>query len=145
MSKFEKRFLTFLHEQTDGERDAERAAMKASLDEDTPPSEFDVQASSPKTDTLAQQANLITAQQAAEMVSILNGWSLKLDEFAKFINEGPESIQNILAAAPPKSLLAKVHGSEQRKLAPLAALLTGLSGYFKSYSANGKDPELAGN
>lgn len=144
MSKFEKRFLTFLHEQTDEERAAERAAMEASLEDDTPPSKFDVQASSPKTDTLAQQASQITSQQAAEMVAVLKGWSLKLDEFANFINKGPDSIQDILAAAPPETLLADVHGSEQRKLAPLATLLSGLSHAFTSYAANGKDPELAG-
>jgi len=140
MSKFEKRFLTFLHEQTD----EERAAMEASLDDDTDPSQFDVQANSPMTDTLAQQANQITAQQAAEMVTVLKGWSTRLDEFADFINKGPDSIQDILATAPPKTLLADVHGSEQRKLAPLATLLSGLSHAFTGYAANGKAPELAG-
>jgi len=141
MSKFEKRFLTFLHEQTD----EERAAMEASLDDDTDPSQFDVQASTPETNTLAQQASQITAQQAAEMRQILNSWTAKIIEFTNFINTGPDSIQHILAAAPPESLLHKVNGSERRKLAPLATLLDGLKNAFVDYEANGKDTKLAGN
>jgi len=140
MSKFEKRFLTFLHEQTD----EERAAMEASLDDDTDPSQFDVQASTPETDTLSQQTNQLAAQQAQQMIVTLEGWAAKLDEFAKFINEGPVSLQVILANAPPETLLANVNGSERRKLAPLATLLNGLKNAFVDYAANGNDSSLKG-
>ena len=80
MSKFEKRFFTVLREQTA----EERAAMEASLDDDTNPEEFDTEVPSPEADSLVQKASQIKTQQALEMKQQLEEWIIVVLSLSNF-------------------------------------------------------------
>ena len=132
MSKFEKRFFTVLREQTA----EERAAMEASLDDDTNPEEFDTEAPSPEADSLVQQASQIKTQQAAEMKQQLEEWISRCSEFVEFLNgTNPGSIQHTLSQSEPDTIFDSMKQSEARKISRVATELASLSESFKGYVA----------
>jgi hypothetical protein len=132
MSKFEKRFLTVLHEQTD----EERAAMEASLDDGTDPGEFDAEAPSPEADSLVQKASQIKTQQALEMRQQLEEWINRCSEFVEFLNgTNPGSIQHTLSQSEPDTIFDSMKQSEARKISRVATELASLSESFKGYVA----------
>lgn len=132
MSKFEKRFFTVLHEQTA----EERAAMEASLDDDTNPEEFDTQTPSPEADSLVQQASQIKTQQASEMKQQLEEWISRCTEFVEFLNgTNPGSIQHTLSQSEPDTIFDSMKQSEARKISRVATELASLSESFKGYVA----------
>lgn len=132
MSKFEKRFFTVLREQTA----EERAAMEASLDDDTNPEEFDTKAPSPEADSLVQQASQIKTQQAAEMKQQLEEWISRCTEFVEFLNgTNPGSIQHTLSQSEPDTIFDSMKQSEARKISRVATELASLAESFKGYVA----------
>ena len=132
MSKFEKRFFTVLHEQTD----EERAAMEASLDDGTDPGEFDTEAPSPEADSLVQKASQIKTQQAQEMKQQLEEWINRCTEFVEFLNgTNPGSIQHTLSQSEPDTIFDSMKQSEARKISRVATELASLSESFKGYVA----------
>jgi hypothetical protein len=132
MSKFEKRFFTVLREQTA----EERAAMEASLDDDTNPEEFDTQTPSPEADSLVQQASQIKTQQASEMKQQLEEWISRCSEFVEFLNgTNPGSIQHTLSQSEPDTIFDSMKQSEARKISRVATELASLSESFKGYVA----------
>jgi len=139
MSKFEKRFLTFIKE----ESDLEKAAMAASLDDDTNPEDFDTQVEPPDPNSLTQQASEIKTRQAAEMKEQLNKWVSSLDEFREFINgTGPGSIQYTLSQAEPDTIFDKVKSSEARRIARVATDIAALTESLKGYIAQSSDSQF---
>jgi hypothetical protein len=132
MSKFEKRFFTVLREQTA----EERAAMEASLDDDTNPEEFDTEVPSPKADSLVQKASQIKTQQALEMKQQLEEWINRCTEFVEFLNgTNPGSIQYTLDQAEADTIFDSMKQSEARKISRVATELASLSESFKGYVA----------
>lgn len=132
MSKFEKRFFTVLREQTA----EERAAMEASLDDDTNPEEFDTEVPSPEADSLVQKASQIKTQQALEMKQQLEEWINRCTEFVEFLNgTNPGSIQYTLAQSEADTIFDSMKQSEARKISRVATELASLSESFKGYVA----------
>lgn len=139
MSKFEKRFLTVLKEQSD----LEKAAMADSLDDETNPEDFDTQVEPPDPNSLAQQAGQLKARQSVEMKEKLEEWVEALDTFKNFLN-GTEagSVQYTLSQAEADTIFDKVKTSEARKIARVATDLASLSEALKGYIAQSSDSQF---
>ena len=142
MSLYKKRFLKILNEQDP--QDVDREAMLSTLDKGTDPSEFDVdQQPSAGTDHHSSLvAKAMSAQQAA-MVETITGWTARLDEFVKFLNgQDQHSVQSVLAAAVPDTIIDKMKHSEQRKIARVATELASLAESFRGYIATSQQNSL---
>jgi hypothetical protein len=138
MSKFEKRFFTVLREQTA----EERAAMEASLDDDTNPEEFDTKAPSAEADSLVQQASQIKSRQAIEMKNQIDEWTVRCEEFKKFLNDtNPGSISYALSIAVPKTIFDDMKTSQLSAIRKVAEDLASLAEAFKGYSAKSNDAQ----
>ena len=134
MTKFERRFFRNLHEQND-----EREAFEAELDDNTDPSDFDVDTQ--VDDTVVDEDPNVKAAQAVNerneaMKEELRGWIGKMEEFLDYLNgEEAGSIQQQLANAEPDTIFDRMKASEQRKLARVATELAGVTESFKGYLA----------
>jgi hypothetical protein len=138
MSKFEKRFFTVLREQTA----EERAAMEASLDDDTNPEEFDTKVPSSEADSLVQQASQIKSRQAKEMKDQIDEWTIRCVEFKDFLNDTkPGSINYALSLAVPKTIFDDMKTSQLNNIRKVAEELASLAEAFKGYSAKANDPQ----
>jgi phosphomevalonate kinase len=138
MSKFEKRFFTVLREQTA----EERAAMEASLDDDTNPEEFDTKAPSSEADSLVQQASQIKSRQAEEMKNQIDEWTTRCLEFKDFLNDtNPGSISYALSVAVPKTIFDDMKTSQLSAIRKVAEELAKLAEAFKGYSAKSNDAQ----
>lgn len=141
MSKFEKRFFTVLREQTA----EERAAMEASLDDETNPEEFDTEVPEPRADSLIQQASQIRAQQAIEMKEQIDEWTVRCEEFRDFLNDTKApSINYLLSRATPKTIFDDIKTSQMDNIRKVAEDLAGLAEVFKGFSSKSLDPKYKG-
>ena len=141
MSKFEKRFFTVLREQTA----EERAAMEASLDDDTNPEEFDTKVPEPEADSLVQQASQIKAQQAIEMKEQIDEWTIRCLEFKDFLNDTKApSINYILSRSVPESVFDDIKTSQLDNIRKVAEDLAGLAEVFKGFSSKALDAKYRG-
>ena len=141
MSKFEKRFFTVLREQTA----EERAAMEASLDDDTNPEEFDTEVPEPEADSLVQQASQIRAQQAIEMKEQIDEWTKRCLEFKDFLNDTKApSINYLLSRATPKTVFDDIKTSQLDNIRKVAEDLAGLAEVFKGFSSKALDAKYRG-
>jgi hypothetical protein len=62
-----------------------------------------------------------------QIVTELQGWIDRVDEFLKFLNsEDPSSIQSRLAAAEPDTVMDKMKQSQQTKISRVASDLASL-------------------
>lgn len=142
MSKFEKRFFTVLREQTA----EERAAMEASLDDDTNPEEFDTEVPEPRADSLVQQASQIRAQQAIEMKKQIDEWTIRCVEFKDFLNDTKApSINYLLSRAEPKTVFDDIKTSQLDNIRKVAGSLADLAEVFKGFSSKSLDPKYRGS
>lgn len=140
MTKFENRFFKYILEQDD-----ERAAMEASLDQDTDPADFDGSANADNSENaeLSRQAAQIKSQQAALMESKLQEWITKCDEFLVFLNGTEEhSIQRVLSQAESDTIFDRMKQSEQRKISRVATELAALNESFRGYMAQADNPQF---
>lgn len=140
MSSFTKKFFTLLEQD---EQDVaptptpDEAAMAATLDAETDPAALGA-------DIDAQAATAV-AQQQQQMISTVQGWIVKLDEFVKYLNSPTgESIQNTLKDATPDTILDKIRTTETKKIARSAMDLAALSQIFQGYLATARDPKYKG-
>jgi hypothetical protein len=138
MTKFENRFFKVLKEQ-----DEDRAAMLASLDKDTNPSEFDVdvKAQVDSNDPNAAAAKAISERETA-MTNQVREWIANMEEFLEALNGTENSIQTSLANAEPDTLLDKMKQSEQRKIARVATEIAALAESFKGFLAQSNNVSL---
>ena len=143
-NKFGNTFFSILTEAVDDFED-DRAAMEASLDDDTDPSSFDVdmEADPDAEPDLNSQVATAKAQQAAAMESTIADWVLQFSEFLELLNGTSEgSIQSQLAQAEPDTILDRMKQSEQRKIARVATELAALTESFKGYLAQSENPQF---
>lgn len=141
MNKFAKKFFSVLQEQDEITDD--RAAMEASLDKGTDPSQFDTDLEpTPGQDgDLSAQAAKIKSAQAQAMSQELTGWVTRCDEFLEFLNgTDGTSIQTRLANAEPDTIFDRMKQSEQRKIARVATELASLTESFRGYIAQTENP-----
>lgn len=141
MSNLNRKFLKVLLE-NDAERDMEREAMKSMLDDGTDPVEFD--ARMPELDGSDEVASAISRRNKQDLQNIDN-WIRKCEEFLRFINsDDPNSIQTILAAAIPDTILDKVKTSQQAKIARVASEIAALNQSLLGFKAQSTRPTLRG-
>ena len=138
MSSFTKKFFTLLEQdEQDVTPTPDEAAMAATLDAETDPAALGA-------DIDAQAATAV-AQQQQQMISTVQGWIVKLDEFVKYLNSPTgESIQNTLKDATPDTILDKIRTTETKKIARSAMDLAALSQIFQGYLATARDPKYKG-
>ena len=134
MTKFERRFLKSLNEQTE-----ERVAFEAELDDDTEAGEFDVDVDVDETvveDDPNVKAALAVSERNEAMRAKLEGWIGEIETFLEYLNgSSPDSIQTLLANAEPDTIFDRMKASEQRKIARVATELAALNESFKGYIA----------
>jgi hypothetical protein len=131
MSKFGKKFLTFLEQD---EQTPDEAAMAATLEGDVAPADLGA-------DVDAQAATAV-AQQQQQMVQTIQSWITKLDEFVKYLNSPTgDSIQMTLKNAIPDTILDKIRSTETKKIARSAMDLAALSQVLQGYLATARDPK----
>jgi len=134
MSSFTKRFFTVLEQD---EQTPDQAAMVATLDAETDPNSLGAD--------IDTQAATAVAQQQQQMISTVQGWIVKLDDFVKYLNSPTgESIQNTLKNASPDTILDKIRTTETKKIARSAMDLAALSQIFQGYLATARDPKYKG-
>jgi len=138
MSSFTKKFFTLLEQdEQDVTPTPDEAAMAATLDAETDPAALGA-------DIDAQAATAV-AQQQQQMISTVQGWIVKLDEFVKYLNSPTgKSIQNTLKDATPDTILDKIRTTETKKIARSAMDLAALSQIFQGYLATARDPKYKG-
>jgi len=141
MSRFSNVFLTVLKEADD--RDLERAAMEASLDDGTNPADFDVDLT-PSGD-VDEVADAMSRQNQKNLQTIQH-WIQETSKFLDFLNsESPTSIQSTLANATPDTIMDRMKSAEQRKIARVASDLASFKEALKGYLAQGNSsPALRG-
>ena len=140
MSSFTKKFFTLLEQDEQDNTPTptpDEAAMAATLDAETDPAALGA-------DIDAQAATAV-AQQQQQMMSTVQGWIVKLDEFVKYLNSPTgQSIQNTLKDATPDTILDKIRTTETKKIARSAMDLAALSQIFQGYLATARDPKYKG-
>lgn len=137
MSSFTKKFFTLLEQDEQDPTPTltpDEAAMTATLDADTDPASLGA-------DIDAQAATAV-AQQQQQMITKIQDWIVKLDDFVKYLNSPTgESIQNTLKGASPDTILDKIRTTETKKIARSAMDLAALSQIFQGYLATARDPK----
>ena len=134
MSKFARNFVKVLRE-ADLDRNLERQAMEGSLDDGIDPSEFDTDLEmSPEESQVTDEVADAMSRRNQQIISELQEWIDKVDEFLKFLNsEDPNSVQSRLAAAEPDTVMDKMKQSQQTKISRVAADLASLHQNFLGY------------
>ena len=137
MSLYQKRFKKFLSEQDDENTElTDQEAMASTLDPETSPDEFDVEAP-------AGDSPINT--QSKEMFEELNSWIQEMDRFSNYLNGTDDSIQTSLNAAEPDTIFDSISNAETKKIARVAMEISSLSEILKGYLAGANDPKYKFN
>ena len=137
MSLYQKRFKKFLSEQDDENPElTDQEAMASTLDPETSPEEFDVEAP-------AGDSPINT--QSKEMFEELNSWIQEMDRFSNYLNGTADSIQTSLNAAEPDTIFDSISNAETKKIARVAMEISSLSEILKGYLAGANDPKYRYN
>lgn len=138
MSLYQKRFKKFLSEQDEQDIEmTDQEAMASTLDPETSPDDFDV-------DAPASGQGAIGAQ-SKQMFDELNGWIQELDRFADYLNGTSDSIQTALNAAESDTIFDSISNAETKKIARVAMEISSLSEILKGYLAGANDPKYKFN
>jgi hypothetical protein len=133
MNKFQNRFFQHIMEQ-----DNERAAMEASLDTDTNPADFDVNAVPDGSELadLSRQVSQAKSDKAKQMEQQLNNWIAKCTEFREFLNEptNPGSMGTILSKAEPETIFDTMNSALAGKIPDMAGELSSLIEKLNGYA-----------
>ena len=137
MSLYQKRFKKFLSEQDDENTElTDQEAMASTLDPETSPEDFDVEAP-------AGDSPINT--QSKEMFEELNSWIQEMDRFSNYLNGTDDSIQTSLNAAEPDTIFDSISNAETKKIARVAMEISSLSEILKGYLAGANDPKYKFN
>lgn len=146
MSIFANEFLKLLKERDElpmNDPMADGAAMAASLDDGTDPSEFDVDMD-PEIGAEDEVAAAM-ARQNQKIVSTIQNWIDKTEEFLVFLNgEEPTSIQSTLANATPETVMDKMKQSQQTKISRVASDLASFHQSLLGFMAQTKNAKFKG-
>lgn len=138
MSKFGKKFLTFLEQDEPAtEPTPDQAAMASTLDGNIEPNDLGAD--------IDAHAAVVVAKQQQQMIQTIQGWIAKLDDFVKYLNSPTgDSIQTSLKNATPDTILDKIRATETKKIARSAMDLAALSQVLQGYLATARDPKYKG-
>ena len=132
MNKFQNRFFQHIMEQ-----DNEREAMEASLDRDTNPADFDVNAVPDNNEVadLSRQVSQAKSDKAQQMEQQINNWIAQCEEFLLFLNEpkNPDSMGTILSKAEPETILDTMNTALAGKVPDMAGELSQLIQKLNGY------------
>ena len=138
MSLYQNRFKKFLSEQDDENVElTDQEAMASTLDAETAPEDFDV-------DAPASGEGAIGAQ-SKQMFEQLSGWIEEMDRFSAYLNGTTDSIQTSLNAAEPDTIFDSISNAETKKIARVAMEISSLSEILKGYLAGANDPKYKFN
>ena len=138
MSLYQKRFKKFLSEQDEQDIEmTDQEAMASTLDPETSPEDFDVQA------PVSSQGAI--GAQSKQMFDELNGWIEELDRFADYLSGTTDSIQTSLNAAESDTIFDSISNAETKKIARVAMEISSLSEILKGYLAGANDPKYKFN
>ena len=138
MSLYQNRFKKFLSEQDEQDIEmTDQEAMASTLDPETSPEDFDVQAP-------ASGEGAIGAQ-SKQMYEELSGWIEEMDRFSAYLNGTSDSIQTSLNAAEPDTIFDSISNAETKKIARVAMEISSLSEILKGYLAGANDPKYKFN
>lgn len=142
-NKFQKKFIQFLREQDDTDLDldpqvggldldpdAETSAAEDLLDDGVGMDDFavDTEVDPSEVDEVSDAIQ----RQNQQMVSLIDGWSSKIDEFLDFLNgDSGDSIQSVLAKANEQTAVGNLK-SQQYKIGRIASDLAALQQAFLS-------------
>jgi hypothetical protein len=140
---FQKAFVSVLREAPEdvapNPEISDADAMASTLDKDTDPTAFNVDANA------AADHMEATSKMQSNMVAALQGWIGKLEEMAEFLNgTGPESVQSKLKNCIPDTLFDKIRVAETKKIARVSMEVTSLNEMFKGYLASSGDSKYRG-
>lgn len=140
---FETKFRRLLKE-NDLDRELERDAMEDSLDDGVSPDEFDVNME-PDMSSPDDEIADAYSRQTQEIVSTLEEWGSRIDEFLEFLNgDSPDSIQSRLSSAVPDTVMDKMKGSTQTKVARVASDLASLHQAVLGFKAEATNAKFRG-
>lgn len=139
MDKFTRKFLRILKED---DAELERAAMEASLDDGTDPTDFDIDMDGVgEPDEVTDAINRRNQQEVQELES----WINQTEQFLQFLNsDDPSSIQSKLAGAIPDTIMDKVKSSQQSKIARIASDIASFNQALLGFKAQSNSPSLRG-
>jgi hypothetical protein len=133
---FQKAFVHVLREQP---QVSDADAMAQTLDKGTNPADFDVDAGA-----AADHMEAVTKMQT-QMVTSLEGWINKLEDFSDFLNGvQPESMQSKLKNCVADTLFDKIRVAETKKIARVSMEVTSLCEMLKGYLASASDAKYKG-
>lgn len=138
MTKFRRKFFTFLEQDSAGQ---ERAAMETTLDQDTDPAAFDAGAGEgDDINQRAEEAAAQMAQHAIEMKNLIDTWTGKISEFEEFLNgSSMDSVNTIITKANDATIIGKMK-KERTTINRIASELAGLAAKFQGYYNMADDP-----
>jgi len=144
MSNYVNRFKKLLVEKDEELQDdmTDQQAMASTLDKGTSPSDLDVK------DVPAPGAQMQPTLSGVQkqMYDELKSWTVKIDEFTKFLNStDPSSVQSKLNSAESDTLFDKIATAETKKIARVAAELMSFNEQLKGYLASANDPKYRYN
>jgi len=138
MSLYQKRFKKFLSEQDDENTElTDQEAMASTLEPETSPEDFDVDAPAGGEDPVSSQSR--------QMFEELSSWIDKMDEFGDYLNGTRDSIQTSLNSAEPDTIFDSISNAETKKIARVAMEVSSLSEILKGYLAGANDPKYKFN
>ena len=129
MSLYAKKFNKVISEQDEDLTDLE--ALETTLDADTSPEDFDVD---------APAETSVTGNQK-EMYDELNSWISEMDRFSSYLNGTENSVQTKLNQAEDDTLFDSISNAETKKIARVAMEISSLSEILKGYLAGANDPK----
>ena len=136
MSNYVNRFKRVLVEKD--EEMTDQQAMASTLDKGTNPEDLNVRDIPEPGAQMQQSLSGIQKQ----MYDELKGWTIKIDEFTKFLNSTDvSSVQSKLNSAETDTLFDKIATAETKKIARVAAELTSFNEQLKGYLASAHDPK----
>ena len=92
--------------------------MASTLDPETSPEEFDVE---------APEGDSPISSQSKAMFEELNSWITEMDRFSEYLNGTASSIQTSLNAAEPDTIFDSISNAETKKIARVAMEISSLS------------------
>ena len=130
MSKFYKKFRAILNEAPQLpidptlERDAANSTLGDELSMDDFEGDLDIDP------TAGNEIEDAMARQTQQMVSQIDGWAAKIDEFLQFLNgDSPESLQSKLSGAVDGTVVGNLK-QQQQKIGRIASDLAALQQAF---------------
>jgi hypothetical protein len=136
---FQKAFVHVLREAPSPEELSDPQAMAQSLDKGTDPTSFDVDAEA------SADHYEVTSKMHSHMVSTLQEWINRLNEFSQFLNgTDGNSMQSKLKHGVPDSLFDKIRVAETKKIARVSMEVTSLNEMLKGYLASSQDSKFRG-